>query len=198
MTLCYRFNQSLRLGNVFEDNVVVFRRNIMSSNTSEIAIKAPLTSNPLDVIPAEIPFDVPYGIPISLEQAQAVIQAAVAEAKKRNWKMNVAVADSGGNLVAFQRMDGAMLASIQIAEHKARAAVTFRRPTKVFEDGIQLMHLNYLLAFDGVIASRGGIPLIDQGVIIGAIGCSGGTDSQDEVVSKAGAAVINKLPARIK
>jgi uncharacterized protein GlcG (DUF336 family) len=170
----------------------------MSSNTAEIHIEAPLTSNPLDVIPAEIPFDVPYGIPISLEQAQAVIQAAVAEAKKRNWKMNVAVADSGGNLVAFQRMDGAMLASIQIAEHKARAAVTFRRPTKVFEDGIQLMHLNYLLAFDGVIASRGGIPLIDKGVIIGAIGCSGGTDSQDEVVSKAGAAVINKLPARIK
>jgi hypothetical protein len=57
------------------------------------------------------------------------------------------------------------------------------------------MHLNYLLAFDGVIASRGGIPLIDQGAIIGAIGCSGGTDSQDEVVSEAGAAVINKLPA---
>jgi glc operon protein GlcG len=198
MTLRYRFNQSLHLGNVFEDNVVAFRRKIMSSNPAEIAIAAPLTSNPLDVIPAEIPFDVPYGIPISLEQAQAVVQAAVAEAKKRNWKMNVAVADSGGNLVAFQRMDGAMLASIQIAEHKARAAVTFRRPTKVFEDGIQLMHLNYLLAFDGVIASRGGIPLIDQGVIIGAVGCSGGTDSQDEVVSKAGAAVINKLPARIK
>jgi len=194
----YRSNQSLHLGNVFEDNVVAFRRNFMSSNTAEIAIEAPLTSNSLDVIPAEIPFDVPYGIPISLEQAQAVIQAAVAEAKKRNWKMNVAVADSGGNLVAFQRMDGAMLASIQIAEHKARAAVTFRRPTKVFEDGIQLMHFNYLLAFDGVIASRGGIPLIDQGVIIGAIGCSGGTDSQDEVVSKAGAAVINQLPARIK
>ena len=108
------------------------------------------------------------------------------------------VADSDGNLVAFQRMDGAMLASIQIAEHKARAAVTFRRPTKIFEDGVQLMHLNYLLAFDGIIASRGGIPLIDQGMIIGAIGCSGGTDSQDEVVSKAGAAVINNLPAGIK
>jgi len=167
----------------------------MSSNTAQIA-EAPLTSNPLDVIPPEIPFDVPYGRPISLDQAQAVIHAAVAEAKKRNWKMNVAVADSGGNLVAFQRMDGAMLASIQIAEHKARAAVTFRRPTKVFEDGVQLMHLNYLLAFDGIIASRGGIPLIEQGDIIGAIGCSGGTDSQDEVVSKAGAAVINQLPAR--
>ncbi len=170
----------------------------MSSNKAENAIDAPLTSNPLDVVPDEIPFDVPYGLPISLDRAQAVIHAAVAEARKRNWKMNVAVVDSGGNLVTFQRMDGAMLASIQIAEHKARAAVTFRRPTKVFEDGIQLMHLNYLLAFDGIIASRGGIPLIDQGVIIGAIGCSGGTDSQDEVVSKAGAAVINQLPARNK
>src|SRR5271169_1784074 len=170
----------------------------MSSNKTEVANEARRTSNPLDVVPDQMPFDVPYGPPISLDRAEAVIHAAVAEAKKRNWKMNIAVADSGGNLVAFQRMDGAMLASIQIAEHKARAAVTFRRPTKVFEDGVQLMHLSYLLAFDGIIASRGGIPLIDQGDIIGAIGCSGGTDSQDEVVSKAGAAVINHLPTRIK
>jgi len=169
----------------------------MYTNGTEIATEAQLKStNPLDAIPDEIPFDVPYGVPISLDQAQAVIHAAVAEAKQRNWKMNLAVADSGGNLVAFQRMDGAMLASIQIAEHKARAAATFRRETKVFEDGINLMHLNYLLAFDGVIASRGGIPLIAQGKIIGAIGVSGGTDSQDEVVSKAGAAVINQVPAR--
>ncbi len=79
-------------------------------------------------------------------------------------------------------------------EHKARAADDIRRETKVFEDGINLMHLNYLLAFDGVIASRGGIPLIEQGKIIGAIGCSGGTDSQDEIVGKTGAAVINQLP----
>ncbi|MFZ0515994.1 MAG: heme-binding protein [Acidobacteriaceae bacterium] len=170
----------------------------MASTPAEITVEPPPTLNPLDVIPDEIPFDVPYGVPISLQQAQVVIQAAVAEARKRNWKMNVAVTDSGGNLVAFQRMDGAMLASIQIAEHKARAAVTFRRPTKVFEDGVQLMHLNYLLAFDGIIASRGGIPLIHQGVIIGAIGCSGGTDSQDEVVSNAGAAVVNNPPTRNK
>jgi len=171
----------------------------MPSNKAAIAVDdAPRSSNPLDVIPNEIPFDVPYGPPISLDRAQAVIQAAVAKAKERNWKMNVAVSDSGGNLVAFQRMDGAMLASIQIAEHKARAAATFRRPTKVFEDGINLMHLNYLLAFDGVIASRGGIPLIERGAIIGAIGCSGGADSQDEVVSKAGAAVINQVPASDK
>src|SRR5579862_7737502 len=166
-----------------------------TESTNESTLTA---SNPLDVVPDEIPFDVPYGRPILLARAQAVIDAAVAEATQRNWKMNLAVADSGGHLVAFQRMDGAMLASIQIAEHKARAAVTFRRPTKIFEDGIQLMHLNYLLAFDGVIASRGGIPLIEQGAIIGAIGCSGGTDSQDEIVSKAGAAVINPPSATNK
>jgi glc operon protein GlcG len=166
----------------------------MPTNKTEITTDVqPAASNPLDVIPNEMPFDLPYGLPISLDRAQAVIRAAVAEAKKRNWNMNIAVADSGGNLVAFQRMDGAMLASIQIAQHKARAAATFRRPTKIFEDGIQLMHLNYLLAFDGIIASRGGIPLIDQGVIIGAVGCSGGTDSQDEVVSEAGAALINQV-----
>ena len=151
-------------------------------------------ANPLDFVPDEIPFDIPYGAPISLERAQAAIDTAVAQSKKRDWKMNVAVVDPGGHLVALQRMDGAMLASIQIAEHKARAAATFRRPTKVFEDGINLMHLNYLLAFDGVIASRGGIPLIEKGTIIGAIGVSGGTDSQDEIVSKAGAAVINEIP----
>ena len=164
----------------------------MTSDKTAGAAEAQATSNPLDVVPDQIPFDVPYGPPISLDRAEAVIHAALAEARKRNWKMNVAVADSGGNLVAFQRMDGAMLAAIQIAMHKARAAATFRRPTKIFEDGINLMHLNYLLAFDGVIASRGGIPLIDQGVLIGAIGCSGGTDSQDEIVSAAGAALINQ------
>src|SRR5579864_9059964 len=158
----------------------------------------PTETNPLDFVPDKIPFDTPYGPPISLDRALAVIQAAVAEAKKRNWTMNLAVADSGGNLVAFQRMDGAMLASIQIAEHKARAAATFRRETKQFEVGVNVMHLNYLLAFDGIIASRGGIPLIDKGAIIGAIGCSGGTDSQDEIVSKAGAAVINQFQATDK
>ena len=158
----------------------------------------PTEVNPLDFVPDQIPFDTPYGPPISLDRAKAVIHAAEAEAKKRNWKMNLAVVDSGGNLVSFQRMDGAMLASIAIAQHKARAASTFRRETKQFEDGIQLMHLNYLLAFDGIIASRGGIPLIDEGMIIGAIGCSGGTDSQVEVVSEAGAAVINRLSATNK
>jgi uncharacterized protein GlcG (DUF336 family) len=158
--------------------------------TTHLLAQQPVPSNPLDNVPEKIPFDVPYGAPISLERAEAAIAATVTEAKKRDWKLNVAVVDSGGNLVAFQRMDGSQLASIQISEHKARAAATFRRETKVFESGIQLNNFNYLITLDGVIASRGGIPLVEGGKIVGAIGCSGGTGSQDEVACKVGAGVI--------
>jgi glc operon protein GlcG len=152
--------------------------------------QTPPPVNPLDHVPDSMPFDVPYGAPISLERAVSAIAAAVAEAKKHDWKINVAVVDSGANLVAFQRMDGAQLASIAISEHKARAAATFRRETKVMEDNIQLKQAYYTLTLDGIVASRGGIPLIDKGKLIGAIGCSGGTGSQDEVVCKAGAATV--------
>ena len=148
--------------------------------------------NPRDAVPDNMPFSTPYGAPISLDHADAAIAAAVAEAKKHNWPMNIAVMDSGGNLVAFKRMDGAQLASVAIATHKAKAAVTFRRETKLFENGIQEGNLHYLLTLDGVIGSRGGIPLVEGGKMIGSIGCSGGTGSQDEVVCKAGAATINK------
>src|SRR5262249_43148924 len=137
--------------------------------------------------PDAMPFNTPYGAPISLEKARSVLQTAVAEATKRGWQLNVAVVDSGGNLVAFERMDNAQLASISISEHKARTAVKYRRPTKVFEDGIQLRDFKYLLSLDDIVASRGGIPLVEGGKIIGAIGCSGGTGSQDEVACKAGA-----------
>ena len=142
--------------------------------------------NPLDAVPDKMPFDVPYGAPISLERAQHAVQAAVAEAQKRGWKLNVAVLDSGANLVAFARMDGAQLGSIDIAQHKARAAVKYRRETKAFEAGIQGGN-NYLMTLDDIIASRGGIPLVQDGRMVGSIGCSGGTGSQDEVVCKAGA-----------
>jgi uncharacterized protein GlcG (DUF336 family) len=155
-----------------------------------VQAQQPAPANPLDTVPDKMPFDVPYGAPISLERAQAAIAAAVAEAKKHDWKLNVAIVDSGGNLVAFQRMDGAQLASIPIAEHKARTAASFRRETKVFENGVQQSGYNYILTLDGVIASRGGIPLIDSGKLIGAIGCSGATGSQDEVACKVGAAAV--------
>jgi glc operon protein GlcG len=154
------------------------------------AAQAQAPANPMDVVPEKMPFDVPYGPAISMDRAHAALAAAAAEAKKRDWKMNIAVVDSGGNLVAFARMDGAQLASIAIAEHKAKTAVTFRRETKAFEAGMQ-SGLVYLLSLDGVIGSRGGIP-VEDGKMIGAIGVSGGTGSQDEVTAKAGAATINK------
>ena len=144
--------------------------------------------NPLDAIPDKMPFDIPYGAPISLEKADMLINAAVAEAKKRDWRMNIAVVDAGGNLVAFKRMDNAQIASVAIAEHKAKAAATFRRETKAFENAVQLSGLNYILSLDGAIASRGGIPLVVDGRLVGAIGCSGGTGSQDEATCKAAVA----------
>ena len=147
--------------------------------------------NPLDVVPEKMPFNTPYGTPISLEKAQTAVQAAVAEASKRGWPLNVAVVDSGGNLVTFARMDGAQLASIAISEHKARVAAKYRRPTKAIEEGVQ-KGITILMTLDDVIASRGGIPLIEDGKLIGAIGCSGATGSQDEVVCSAGAASINR------
>ena len=149
--------------------------------------------NPLDAVPDKLPFNIPYGQPISLARARAAVAGAVAEADKHGWPLNVAVLDSGANLVAFERMDGAQLASIAISQHKARAAVKFRRPTKVFEQAVQENDQRYLLTFDDIFTSRGGIPLIEDGKLIGAIGCSGGTGSQDEVACLAGARTVNKV-----
>ena len=165
---------------------------LAAAGLSLASASAQQAANPLDTVPEKMPFSEPYGAPISLERANAAIQAAIAEANKRGWKMNVAVLDSGANLVAFERMDGAQLASISIAEHKARASVKYQRPTKAFENAIQQSGFHYVMTLDDIVASRGGIPLIENGMIIGAIGCSGGTGSQDEVVCTAGAGTINK------
>ena len=153
------------------------------------AQQAPAAS-PLDAVPDKMPFSEPYGAPVTLAHAKKLLAAVEAETRKRGWAMNIAVIDSGGNLVAFERMDGAQLASISIAEHKARTALTYRRPTKVFEDAIQKGGLTYIMTLDGVIASRGGIPLIQGGKVIGAIGCSGGTGSQDATVCQVGADMV--------
>jgi len=152
----------------------------------------PTAQNPLDVIPDKMPFNIPYGSPISLKQAQGLVQAAIDEATRRGWEMNVAVVGPTGDLVAFARMDGAQLASISIAQHKARTAVRYRRPTRAFEDALQKSDYKYILSLDDVVASRGGIPLVVDGKLVGGIGCSGGTGSQDEATCTAAAATINK------
>jgi uncharacterized protein GlcG (DUF336 family) len=142
-------------------------------------------------VPAVMPFDVPYGEPIALDQAKKVADAAVAEAKKHNWKFNVAIVGPSGDLVYFERMDGAQFASVQIAQHKARTAARYRRPTIAFEKGIAANPANvYLLTLDDIVASRGGNPLVVGGKLVGAIGVSGGTGSQDDVASLAGVASL--------
>jgi glc operon protein GlcG len=133
----------------------------------------------------------PYGLEISQDMAKKAIAAAEAEAKKNNWFMNIAVVGPSGHLLAFSRMDGAQYASVAIAQHKARTAATFRRPTKAFQDGLAANPANvYLLTLDDVIASEGGIPIIADGKLVGAVGCSGGTGAQDGQVCQAGIAAL--------
>lgn len=140
-------------------------------------------------VPEQMPFDIPYGTSITLEQAQKIAGAAEAEAKKHNWKLNIAVVGPSGDLLYFLRMDGAQLGSIEISQHKARAAARYRRQTKIFQDAIDGGH-PYLLSLDGIIASEGGFPLVEGGKLVGAIGCSGGTGGQDGVACKAGADTV--------
>jgi uncharacterized protein GlcG (DUF336 family) len=114
----------------------------------------------------------------------------VAELKKRNWHgMCIAIVDPHGELVYFERDDNCQFSSITISQHKARVAARYRRPTLVFERLIgKGPFFNYLPTLDDVVASRGGNPLIVDGHVIGAIGVSGGTGSQDDTISQAGVA----------
>ncbi len=146
--------------------------------------------NPNEAVPAEMNL-MPYGPPINLETAKKVAAAAAAEVKKRNWHdgMCISVVDPHGELVYFERGDNCQLASISISEHKARTAARYRRPTLVFERlRDKGFFFAYLTTLDDVIASRGGNPLVADGHIIGAIGVSGGTGSQDDTISQAGVA----------
>jgi uncharacterized protein GlcG (DUF336 family) len=122
----------------------------------------------------------PYGEAINLEQAKKAVAATVAEAKKNNWFLAVTVVGPSGDMVYFEKMDNTQFGSIAISIHKAKAAATFRRPTKAFADAIAASPGNVaLLTLDGIIASEGGIPIVVGGKIIGAIGCSGATGAQD-------------------
>jgi glc operon protein GlcG len=140
--------------------------------------------------PDKMPFDVPYGMSIGLERAKQVMAAAEGEARRRNWKMNIAVVDTNGELVEFERMEGAQIASGSIALGKARTAARFRRESRVFYNAFEAGH-TYVATLDPtLIASPGGFPLVEGGKVIGAVGCSGGTGDQDAAVCKVGAEVV--------
>jgi glc operon protein GlcG len=128
-----------------------------------------------------------YGTNVTHEQARKAVAAAVADAKKQNLPMAIAVVDNAGQLVAFERMDNTQTGSIGVAQDKAVSAAMFRRPTKVFQDALAGGGAGLrILTLRGANAVEGGVPLMADGKIIGAIGVSGGSAEQDGVVAKAG------------
>jgi glc operon protein GlcG len=126
---------------------------------------------------------------ISLELAKKIAARAESEAAKNKWTMVIAVVDDGGNLIYLERMDGTQLGSIEVAQEKAKTALKFKRPTKAFED-VVAGGRTAVLSLPGVVAIEGGLPLMADGVIIGAIGVSGAKSSEDGVVAQAGATVL--------
>jgi uncharacterized protein GlcG (DUF336 family) len=133
----------------------------------------------------------PYGPSITGESAKKVAAAALAEARKNNWNMAAAVVDPAGDLVYFEKLDGTQAASVTIAVDKARSSARFKRPTKALQDtlaaggdGLRVLRL------DGAIPVEGGVPILMDGKIVGAIGMSGGTSAQDGQCASAGAAAV--------
>ena len=130
-----------------------------------------------------------YGPSITLDSAKKVAAAAAAEAKKNNWNMAIAIVDTGGYLVYYERLDDTQSGSVQIALDKAKTAAMFRRPSRVFEEGVAKGRVA-LLGLTGAIPITGGVPIMSGGKVVGGIGVSGATGDQDEQCAKAGAAAM--------
>jgi glc operon protein GlcG len=133
----------------------------------------------------------PYGSPIGVENAKKAAAAAIAEARKNNLNMAISIVDTAGYLVYFEKMDGTQTGSVNVSLDKARSAALFKRPTKAFQDivagggeGLRILRL------EGAVPVDGGVPIIAEGKIVGAIGASGGTSDQDGQCARAGAAAI--------
>jgi len=160
----------------------------LTMSSGAFAQVPPDPNNPNETVPEKYVYT-PYGENIKLDLAKKIADAAMAEAVKRNWPMCISIVNTSGELIFFEKMDECQYASIDISQHKARAAARYRRPTVVFE---RLMgkgpFFSYLPTLgDAFIGSRGGNPIVVNGHIIGAIGVSGGTGAQDDTISQAGA-----------
>ena len=132
-----------------------------------------------------------YGPPVMADQAKTIAAAAVAEAKKNQWTMAIAIVDTAGDLVYFERMDHTQVGSVDIAQSKARSAARFKRPTKAFQDALAAGGEGWrLLTLEGAVAVEGGLPLVVGGKIVGAIGASGGASQQDGITAAAGAGTL--------
>jgi glc operon protein GlcG len=131
----------------------------------------------------------PYGPNINLATAKKVAAAAAEEAAKMKINVVIAIVDTGAHLVYLERFDVIQWGSLNVALHKAKCSIMYKRPTKALEDLILKGNTAYL-TLDGIIAIEGGVPILQDGKIIGAIGVSGGSPAQDGEVAKAGAAMV--------
>jgi glc operon protein GlcG len=129
---------------------------------------------------------------LTLDAARRMAAAAEAEARKNNWNVAIAVVDDGGNLLLFHRLDGAKLVAIDIAIRKAKTAVYFQGETKALEEEVTKGGRTALLPIEGFMPLEGGIPLLVEGKIVGAIGVSGVAGDQDAQCAKAGAAALGR------
>ncbi len=130
----------------------------------------------------------PYGLPIGIDNAKKAAAPAIAEAKKNNWTVAVSIVDTAGNLVYFEKMDGTQTGSVNVSLEKARTAALFKRPSKTFQDNVAAGGDGLrILGLPGATPVEGGIPLVVDGKIVGAIGVSGATSAQDSQCAKAGA-----------
>jgi glc operon protein GlcG len=132
---------------------------------------------------------------LTLAVAKQVAAAAESEAAKNKFTMVIAIVDDGGNLVCLEKMDETQIGSIEVAQAKAHSAIAFKRPTKVFQDALAGGNTG-ILKLPGVIATEGGIPLVVDGKIVGAIGVSGGTSAQDGTVAQVGVDALAKILAQ--
>jgi uncharacterized protein GlcG (DUF336 family) len=146
--------------------------------------------------PGTNPLTAVYGESINLENARKATAAAMAEARKNNWRVAVAIVDTHGDLVYFERMDDTQYGSIEVAQGKARTAAKFRRTTKAVEDGIKGGNPQ-LLGLSGAVPLEGGTPIVMNGKVVGAIGVSGVTSAQDGQCAKAAVDLMaSGAPAR--
>lgn len=132
----------------------------------------------------------PYGASVTLENAKKAAAPAVAEAEKNHWNVAVAIVDTSGNLVYYEKMDGTQLGSANVAVEKARTAALFKRPSKAFEDAVMSGPGGARVLSMNVMAINGGIPLVQDGKIVGAIGVSGAASAQDAQCAQAGADAV--------
>ena len=169
----------------------------MSQRVLNIAAAAPLLLAVLTALaqapPTTNSYLTPYGPPVTVEMAKKAAAAALAEARKNNWLMVVAIVDPSGNLVYYEKMDDVQLASAKVAINKARSAALYKRPTKLLQDAVASGGAGLrVFALEGAVPVAGGVPLIVDGKIIGAIGLSGDLSEHDDQCAAAGAAALKQ------